>query len=149
MDIVFWVIIILVSAAAEFHTNALAALFVGVGAGVAFVLALGGVPFVIQALAWVVVTLVSIATLRPIALKRFHPPAGNLSEPIHTPMSGQFGIVEDEVGDEVHPGRVKIRGESWRAVVDGDGTISPTTPVVVVKAYGTTLWVRPRADATT
>jgi membrane protein implicated in regulation of membrane protease activity len=65
-----------------------------------------------------------------------------------TPLTGQFGVVEDEVGDEVHPGRIKIRGEYWRAVTDGGNTISVATPVVVTKAYGTTLWVEPRETTT-
>ena len=53
---------------------------------------------------------------------------------------------EDEVGDEVHPGHVRIRGESWRAVSEA-GPLAAATPVVVTKAYGTTLWVEPRPDA--
>ncbi len=147
MAVVFWVVIIVLSGLAELHTNALAALFVGVGAGVAFVVALGGASFPIQALVWLLVTATTMAFLRPFALKKLRPPAGDLALPIATTMTGQFGVVEDEVGDESHPGRIKIRGEHWRAVTDGATSIAVTTPVVVTKAYGTTLWVEPRESS--
>lgn len=144
MAVLFWVVIIVVSGLAELHTNALAALFVGVGAGVAFVVALGGASFPIQALVWLFVTAITMAFLRPFALKKLRPPAGDLAHPILTTLTGQFGVVEDEVGDEIHPGRIKIRGEHWRAVTDGGTSIAVATSVVVTKAYGTTLWVEPR-----
>jgi len=144
MAVLFWVIIMVVSGLAELHTNALAGLFVGVGAAVAFVFALGGASFPVQALAWLVVTAVTMAALRPVALKKLHHPAGDLAHPMDTALTGQFGVVEDEVGDEIHPGRIKIRGESWRAVADSGSIIAVATPVVVTRAYGTTLYVHPR-----
>jgi membrane protein implicated in regulation of membrane protease activity len=149
MAVFFWVVIIVISGLAELHTNALAALFVGVGAGVAFVVALGGASFPIQALVWLVVTAGTMAFLRPMALKKLRPPGGDLANPMDTALTGQFGIVESEVGDEIHPGRIKIRGESWRAVTQRGSNIAVATPVVVTKAYGTTLWVEPRDDART
>jgi len=147
MAVVFWVIIIVVSGLAELHTNALAGLFVGVGAAVAFVVALGGASFPVQALVWLAVTAVTMVTLRPLALKRLHHPAGDLSHPKDSALTGQFGVVEDEVGDEVHPGRIKIRGESWRAVTDAGAPIAVATPVVVTRAFGTTLYVSPRVTS--
>jgi len=146
MDVFFWVVIIVLAALAELHTNALAALFVGVGAGVAFVVALGGASFPVQALVWLVVTMVTLGFVRPLAMKRLRPPGGDLAHPMSTSLTGQYGVVEDEVGDEVHPGRIKIRGESWRAVTDAATRLAPSTPVVVTKAYGTTLWVEPRDE---
>jgi membrane protein implicated in regulation of membrane protease activity len=147
--VLFWVVIIILSGLAELHTNALAALFVGVGAGVAFIVALGGASFPIQALVWLLVTAVTMAFLRPFALTRLRRPAGDLANPISTTLTGQFGVVEDEVGDEIHPGRIKIRGEHWRAVTDVGASIAVATPVVVTKAYGTTLWVEPRDTSET
>lgn len=140
----FWVVIVVISAVAELHTNALAALFVGVGAGVAFVAALGGASFPIQALVWLLVTVSTMALLRPIALRRLRHPAGDLANPTTTTLTGQLGVVQEDVGDEVHPGRIMIRGESWRAVTELGVVIGVETPVVVTKAFGTTLWVEPR-----
>jgi membrane protein implicated in regulation of membrane protease activity len=52
-------------------------------------------------------------------------------------------MVEVTVGDEQHPGRVKIQGESWKAVTDWIEPIPEGAPIVVRKTYGTTLWVEP------
>lgn len=146
MAVVFWVIIIVVSGLAELHTNALAGLFVGLGAAVAFVVALGGASFPVQAVVWLGVTTVTMAFVRPVALRRLHRhPAGDLAHPVDSVLTGQFGVVEDEVGDEVHPGRIKIRGESWRAITDSGAPIAVATPVVVTRAFGTTLYVAPRS----
>jgi membrane protein implicated in regulation of membrane protease activity len=144
MAVAFWVIIIIVSGLAELHTNALAGLFVGVGAAAAFVFALGGASFPIQALVWLLVTAVTMAVLRPYALKKMRHPPGDMARPMDMALTGQFGVVEDEVGDEVHPGRIKVRGESWRAVAESGSTIAVSTPVVVTRAFGTTLYVMPR-----
>jgi membrane protein implicated in regulation of membrane protease activity len=148
MAVFFWVVIMVISGVAELHTNALAALFVGVGAGVAFVVALGGVSFPIQALVWLLVTASTMALLRPIAVRKLRHPAGDLDHPTTTVLTGQLGVVQEDVGDEIHPGRIVIRGESWRAVTEVGVVIGVETPVVVTKAFGTTLWVEPRTRST-
>ena len=62
--------------------------------------------------------------------------------PTASPMAGLTGAVQERVGDELHPGRVVVRGETWRAVTEGDA-LEPGTAVVVELVRGTTLWVRP------
>ena len=66
-----------------------------------------------------------------------------MSQPTNTAMTDMHGFVELPVGDATHPGRVKIQGE----VVEGRhrlaGAAPDGTPIVVKKAYGTTLWVDP------
>jgi membrane protein implicated in regulation of membrane protease activity len=56
-------------------------------------------------------------------------------------MTNLTGFVEDAVGDEGHPGRVKIKGESWKAVTESVPPIPQGAQVVVRKTFGTTLWV--------
>ena len=144
MAMVFWAAIIVVCALAELHTNAFVAAFVGLSAVVAFALALLGVPFLVQALVWLVVSGVLLAALRPFALRyvarRRNP---DLTLPARGPMTDQTGFVERAVGDEGHPGRVTIKGESWRAVTESGETIPDGARVVVRRAHGTTLWVDP------
>ncbi len=144
MAILFWLVILLVCIFAEIHTQAFVALFVGIGSVVAFFLALAGVPFAVEAVVFVVVTAATLASLRPAAMRRFeHKPVVNLSAPAPSSLANMTGFVEDAVGDEGHPGRVKIKGESWRAVTDWPTPIDPGAQVKVKKAYGTTLWVEP------
>lgn len=143
--ILFWLIIVGVCAAVELHTNAFIAVFIGFGAAVSFAIALSGLAFVGQAVAWLGVSAVSLLFLRPYAVRRFHhhSPEMDMSLPTHTAMTNLRGFVEVPVGDPTHPGRVKIQGESWKAVTEWPAALPDGTAVVVRKAYGTTLWVDP------
>ena len=143
--ILFWAVIVAFCFAAEVHTNALIAVFIGFGAAISFVLALGGLPFLFQAFSWLAVSTVTLLLLRPYAVRRFHhhAPEIDMSLPTNTAMTDLRGFVELPVGDANHPGRVKIQGESWKAVTDWPAQLPDGTAVVVRKAYGTTLWVEP------
>jgi membrane protein implicated in regulation of membrane protease activity len=142
MAVLFWLLIIVICIFAEIHTNAFIAVFVGAGAIVPFFLALASVPFAVQAVLWLVISGVLVGALRPAAMHRFHRKGViDLSAPAKSTMTNLTGFVEDPVGDEGHPGRVKIKGESWRAVTSSKETIPDGTQVVVLKTYGTTLWV--------
>jgi membrane protein implicated in regulation of membrane protease activity len=142
MAILFWLIIILVCIFAEIHTNAFLAVFIGAGAIVPFFLSLASVPFALQAILWLVISGILIGALRPAAMHRFHRRGvTDLAAPSKSSMTNLTGFVEDTVGDEGHPGRVKIKGESWRAVTDAKEAIPDGVQIVVRKTFGTTLWV--------
>lgn len=141
MAIVFWLAIILVCIFAEIHTNAFLAVFIGAGAIVPFFLSLASVPFALQAILWLVISGILIGALRPAALHRFHHRGvTDLAAPSKSSMTNLTGFVEDTVGDEGHPGRVKIKGESWRAVTEAEA-IPDGAQIIVRKTFGTTLWV--------
>ncbi len=142
MAVLFWLIIILVCIFAEIHTNAFIAVFIAAGAIIPFFLALASVPFAIEAILWLVISGILIGVLRPAALHRFHHRGIlDLSAPSNSSMTNLTGFVEDTVGDAGHPGRVKIKGESWKAVTDAQEAIPDGVQVIVKKTYGTTLWV--------
>jgi membrane protein implicated in regulation of membrane protease activity len=142
MAILFWLIILLACLIAEMHTQAFVALFIGIGAVIAFFLALASVPFAVQAVIWLVVSALTLLSLRPTVVHRYRrSTVVNLSVPANSSLTNLTGFVEDAVGDEGHPGRVKIKGESWKAVTDALEPLPSGTQVVVKKTYGTTLWV--------
>jgi len=142
LAILFWLVIILVCILAEMHSNAFIAVFIGAAAIIPFFLALFGVLFAAQAVVWLVLSGVLLAALRPMALRKFRSGVKpDLSLPAPNALTNLTGVVEVEVGDDVHPGRVIVKGESWRAVTDTDGGIAPGERIVVRKASGTTLWV--------
>jgi len=142
MAILFWLIILLACIFAEIHTQAFVAIFIGVGAVVAFFLALASVPFAVQAVVWLLVSGVTLLALRPSVVHRYARSAVvDLSIPASSTFTNLTGFVEEEVGDEGHPGRVKIKGESWKAVSESGTPIPDGVRVVVKKTYGTTLWV--------
>jgi len=142
MAILFWLVILLVCIFAEIHTQAFVAIFVGIGAVVAFFMALGSVAFPVQAVVFLVVSGLTLLSLRPAVVHKYRrSEVVDLSIPARSSLANLTGFVEDEVGDEGHPGRVKIKGESWKAVTEDGSPIPSGTQVVVKKAYGTTLWV--------
>ena len=142
MAVLFWLIILLACIIAEMHTQAFVALFIGIGAVIAFFLALLSVPFAVQAVIWLVVSALTLLSLRPTVVHRYQrSTVVNLSVPANSSLTNLTGFVEDAVGDVGHPGRVKIKGESWKAVTDAPEPIPSGTQVVVKKTYGTTLWV--------
>ena len=145
MTELFWAVIVVVCVALEVHTNAFVALFIGLGATMSFILALAGVPFALQSAAWLAASGVGLWLLRPFAMRKFHHHAYqiDMSRPTRNAMTDLRGFVELTVGDEQHPGTVKIQGESWKAVTDWPAAIPDGTPIVVRMAYGTTLWVDP------
>jgi membrane protein implicated in regulation of membrane protease activity len=148
MAILFWLVILLVCIFAEIHTQAFVAVFVAVGSIVAFFLAMASVPFAVEAVVFVVVTAITLFTLRPSIMRRFaRTEVVDLTIPAPSSLANMTGFVEDVVGDEGHPGRVKIRGESWRAVTEQATPIASGARVIVTKAYGTTLWVEPTDEA--
>ena len=141
----FWIVIALICVAVEVHTNAFVAIFIGLGATLSFAFALVGVTFALQALAWLIVSGATLVFLRPFAMRKFHhhPYEIDMSHPTRTTMTGLRGIAEMTVGDEQHPGRVKIQGESWMAVTDWPEAIPDGAQITVKKVFGTTLWVEP------
>lgn len=142
MAILFWLIILLVCIFAEIHTQAFVALFIGIGSVVAFFLALARVPFAVQAVVWLVVSGLTLASLRPAVVHKYQRSSVvDLTIPATSSLANLTGFVEDAVGDEGHPGRVKIKGESWKAVTESQAPIPSGTRVIVKKAHGTTLWV--------
>jgi membrane protein implicated in regulation of membrane protease activity len=142
MAILFWLVILLVCIFAEIHTQAFVAIFIGVGAVIAFFLALAAVPFAVQSVVFVVVSAATLFSLRPTVVRRFQRTSVvDLSAPASSSLANLTGFVEDVVGDEGHPGRVKIKGETWKAVTQDSTPIPSGTQVIVRKAYGTTLWV--------
>lgn len=145
MTLLFWIVIALFCLMVEAHTNAFIALFIGMGATLSFILALAGLPFAVQAVAWLIVSALTISTLRPFALRRFQhrPYERDMSRPTSNTMTDLRGSVEMTVGDEQHPGKVRIQGESWKAVTEWPVPIPDGAQIVVRKAFGTTLWVDP------
>ena len=145
MAAVFWIIIALFCLAVEVHTNAFVSLFIGIGAAISFILALAGIPFFLQAIVWLAASIGTLLLLRPFAMRRchHHPYERDMSRPTSNTMTDLRGVVLNTVGDEQHPGKVKIQGESWKAVTEWPESIPDGAMIVVRKAFGTTLWVDP------
>ena len=145
----FWLLVALICIALEFHSAAFVAVFLAISSVVTLIFSILGVPMWAQFVVWVVLSVVLILTLRPFALRRFQHGhhAHELIEPTQSTMTGRLGVVEVEVGNTGETGRVKVEGESWKAVTSSPKPLKAGTRIVVDKVQSTTLWVLPEDHA--
>ncbi len=116
-----------------------------VGAAVATALAFVGAPIVAQWAAFVVVSGVAFAGLRPLA-RRMDENAPN--HPVGaTRLTGHPAVVTRAIAGE-GVGMVRVDREEWRAESEGDDAVAVGTQVTVLEVRGTRLIVAPRSPGT-
>jgi membrane protein implicated in regulation of membrane protease activity len=139
-----WLVVAVLLAAGEVHTQAFYALFLAAGAIVAALVSAIGGPLWTQAIIGAVAALAGVIAVRP-AVKRLA--EGRKSAPYRFPgMAGSLvglrAVTVDMVGDEHHPGHALLAKERWLAVTDSSEPIPSDTEVIVAAVRGTTLLVR-------
>lgn len=142
---VVWFILGLLLLVAEMHTAAFYAMFLGLGAFAAGVLAfvLPDSPLWAQAVLALAVSLIGVVLVRPWFTKRFiHQGRGALSPGTHGGFVGEHALATDAIGDELHPGHVRLAGENWLAFCEDGSEIQGNTSVVITAVRGTTMVVR-------
>lgn len=140
-----WFIIGLLLLVAELHTAAFYAMFLGLGAFAAGVMAfvLPDSPLWVQAVVALAVAVVGVVLVRPWFTKRFiRQGQGAISPGTHGGFVGERALATDPIGDELHPGHVRLAGEYWLAFCDDGSEIQGDTSVVITAVRGTTLVVR-------
>ena len=147
MDIyVIWFIVALALLVIELASTTFYAIFLAIGAAAAGVLAflIPDSPVWIQFVLAIVVAMAGVILVRPLVGRRLQRHAGDTIGPgVHGGFVGQRALTLDTVGDELHPGHVRLAGEVWLAVTDDHSTIDGSASVVVSAVRGTTLVVRP------
>lgn len=128
--ILFWLIVLVVMIALELVSMGLTTIWFAGGSLVAFVLALFDVPFLVQVIVALVVSLILLFFTRPIAVKYFN------KDRVRTnveSMIGEQAIVISEINNLQGVGRVTIGGKEWSARTTVDGVTVAVGAVVVVK----------------
>lgn len=135
--IIVWFIIVIVAAVIEMNTMDLASIWFSVGALIAFVLALIGVNIGWQIAAFIIVSLVLVASVRPVAKNYFKTNAISTNA---DRLIGKVAVCTKEilVGER---GEVKIDGKYWLAVTSGDRDIAIDERVEVLAIEGVKLIV--------
>ncbi len=124
-------------AVVEVASVAFYAAFLAVGAIAAAISALLGADVLVQAIVFLVISVVGVVAGRPAILKRRGPRLVSGAQG----MIGQTGVVIDPIRDEHVTGHVRLAGESWPAVsVDGKPIAAEAT-VTVLEIRGSTLVV--------
>jgi membrane protein implicated in regulation of membrane protease activity len=131
---------------AELHTAAFYPIFLAVGAFVAGFLAFvePGSAVWLQAVVALAVSVLGVVLIRPRFAKRYlHHSEGTASRGVYGGFVGERALTTDPIGDELHPGHVRLAGESWLAISDDGSEIDGNASVIVTSVRGTTLVVRP------
>ena len=140
-----WAVVGLALLVAEIASSTFFAVFLAAGAFaaglLAFVLPDSTAP--IQAALGVIVSGIGVAIVRPILSRRLHRrEPGTIGPGVHGGFVGQRALALDDIGDELHPGHVRLVGEVWLAVTQGPEPIGANGPVIITAVRGTTLVVR-------
>ena len=140
----FWLAVLVIMIVIEILTMGLTTIWFAGGALVAFFLALLRVPFVVQIVVGLVVSLILLIFTRPVAVKYFN------KDRVRTnveSMIGKQAIVVGEIDNLHGVGRVTTGGKEWSARTTVDGIVLPVGAVVVVKAVsGVKLIVEERKE---
>ena len=136
----FWLIAAVIFAVGEIATTGLfLAPFAG-GAAVAVVVAALGPGLFVQLLVFLAVSLVLLATLRPLARAHLRQPARLQTGP--AALVGQTATVVERIANDEGVGCVRLDGEIWTArAYDEDEVIEPGTRVSVMEIRGATALV--------
>ena len=104
----------------------------------------------LQAVVAIAVAMLGVVVFRPLVSQRLRrrgePP---LTPGVHGGFVGQRALPVDEIGDQLHPGHVRLAGETWLAFSDDHQPIAAGAPVIVTAVRGTTLVVRPATGSVT
>ena len=140
----FWLAVLVIMIVIEILTMGLTTIWFAGGALVAFFLALLRVPFVVQIVVGLVVSLILLIFTRPVAVKYFN------KDRVRTNVESMIGTQAIVVGeiDNLHGvGRVTTGGKEWSARTTVDGIVLPVGTVVIIKAVsGVKLIVEERKE---
>ncbi|MBQ1224719.1 MAG: NfeD family protein [Alistipes sp.] len=110
-----WVIIALVFVIVEIFTTGFAVMCISFGCLFGAAVSLFELDVKWQLLAFAVGTVLAFLTVRPLVYKFFYKKGQEVKTNAEA-LVGRRAIVTERVGDEMHPGRVKVDGDDWKAI---------------------------------
>lgn len=94
-----------------------------------------------QVITFSAVLLVVLIVIRPLMLKLIY---RNSELPTAVDaLAGQTGLVMVTIDNTKHVGRVKVKGDNWKAVSEDNSIIRQGTQVVVDRVEGASIYVKP------
>jgi membrane protein implicated in regulation of membrane protease activity len=143
---VIWFVAALALLVLELASTTFFSIFLAIGAFAAGLLAfvVPTSPIWAQAVVAIAVAMAGVVLVRPTAARRLRRSGPGPETPgVHGGLVGQRVLALDEIGDNLHPGHVRLVGETWLAYSADGRPIPVGAPVVVEAVRGTTLSVRP------
>lgn len=117
MDSIVWLIVFIILLLIEILTLGLTTIWFCIGALAAFIAALFGAGYVVQAILFVIVSMLSLIITRPIAVKYLNKDRvkTNVDEVI-----GKTAVIKKRIDDTQTIGEAELEGDTWLACsVDG------------------------------
>jgi membrane protein implicated in regulation of membrane protease activity len=146
---VIWFVAALALLVIELASTTFYSIFLAAGAFAAGVLAFvfPDAAVWIQALVAIVVAIAGVIVVRPFLSSRLRNRGERpLTPGVHGGFVDQRALALDAIGEELHPGHVRLAGEVWLAFTDAPEPIATGAPVIVTAVRGTTLVVRPATE---
>jgi membrane protein implicated in regulation of membrane protease activity len=136
-----WLLIAVLALAGETASTAFVLLYVGVAAAITAVLAAAGLPFLLQLIVFIPLTLGLLSAVRPRTLALLGRPGPRPQLTGHARLTDRRGVVEQEVSD--YGGMVRLgSGEFWSARAYPPGVVLPKgAQVRVMFVEGLTVFV--------
>ena len=139
METIVWLGIFLVLLVLEIISLGLTTIWFAGGALAAFAAALLGANIIIQAVLFLVISLVLLFVTRPIAVKYFN---NNLAKTNVENVIGKTAKVSRQIDNVNSRGEAVLEGETWMARSENNEIIAEGTLVTVVAVEGVKLIVR-------
>ncbi len=139
METIVWLGIFLVLLVLEIISLGLTTIWFAGGALAAFAAALLGANIIIQAVLFLVISLVLLFVTRPIAVKYFN---NNLAKTNVENVIGKTAKVSRQIDNVNSLGEAVLEGETWMARSENNEIIAEGTLVTVVAVEGVKLIVR-------
>ena len=137
---VIWLIIIIIMAVVELATNGLVSIWFVIGGIASLLLALVGAPIYLQIIAFILVSGVVLAIVRPIAVTYVNKKAAKTNIDA---IVGRKLVAKTEIDNLKGTGKVDLDGSTWLAASSMDSVIiREGEEVVVVKVQGAKLIVQ-------
>lgn len=134
-----WLAVLLVAAVIEMATVQLVSVWFAVGSFAAFIACLAGAPVMAQWVIFGVVSIVSLAAMRPLALRKF---AVQKTRTNADRYLGKVALVTAEINNTIGTGQANVLGSIWTAR-SADGSVIPAGRHVLVESIdGVKLIVR-------
>ena len=136
-----WVIVALIFVIVEMFTTGFAVMCISFGClfGAAGALLEWDIKW--QLLAFAVGTVIAFLTVRPLVYKFFYKKGQEVKTNVDA-LVGRYAVVTECVGDELHPGRVKVDGDDWKAITLDAEPIEEGGAVEVVAVNSVILTVK-------
>lgn len=136
---IFWLIMVILLAVVEILTVNLVTIWFALGALGALIFSLFDIGFIWQMWCFIIISVASLALTKPLVKKKLLSKKASTNADM---LIGKNGIVTESISSDKFAGEVKVSGQVWSAVCEGEETIEKGSKVKVIRIEGVKLVVK-------